>query len=98
MPRRRKDKIDANQPDIVKKLREIDGVTVELGMDDILIGYEGVNYWIEIKDPERSQNKAGHFKKGEIKPHQAWLDENWTGQYSICTTLEQILETIGIKE
>lgn len=34
---------DANQPEIVKALRKIPGVTVQVGMDDILIGRNGMD-------------------------------------------------------
>ena len=52
-------KIDANQPDIVKDLRKIKGVTVELNHDDILVGYKGITYWYEIKTPESVSKQTG---------------------------------------
>ena len=85
---RRAARVDANQADIVKALRKINGVTVELGMDDLLIGYKGVNYWIELKE-------VG--KEKQIKPHQAMLAETWEGQYLITSSLDEILELMGIK-
>jgi len=85
---RRAAKVDANQPEIVKALRAINGVTVELGMDDLLIGYKGANYWIELKE-------VG--KEKQIKPHQAMLAEKWKGQYLITSSLDEILELMGIQ-
>ena len=79
-------KIDANQPEIVKALRKIPGVTVELGMDDILVGYQGVTYWYEIKVSEKSV----------VKPSQVKLLEEWKGHYKIVWNLEMILEDIGM--
>lgn len=38
---RRAARIDKNQPEIVKILRSVPGVSVELGKDDI----RGVTYW-----------------------------------------------------
>lgn len=35
--------VDKNQPEIVKALRKIPGVTVQVGMDDILIGRNGMD-------------------------------------------------------
>ena len=66
-------RIDANQPAIVKALRDIAGVTAYLDVDDILVGYKGVNYWYEIKDPEKVFNKDMTFKQGAIKDTQTKL-------------------------
>ena len=99
MPRKRRGHqgaIDANQPDIVKALRKIPGVQVLVDMDDILIGYRGVNYWIEIKDPEKCLNGDGSWRNGSVKDCQIELDRSWPGQYAIVTSLKQILEIIGI--
>ena len=49
---------DANQPEIVKQLRKM-GMSVQCNMDDILIGWKGKNYWIEIKDPAKTLKKDG---------------------------------------
>ncbi len=82
-------KVDKNQPEIVKALRKIPGVTVQTKMDDILIGYKGVNYWIELKEskPSPSQIKYSQYK--------LWAE--WQGQYLIAWELGQILELIGIR-
>jgi len=94
---RRAARIDSNQPEIVKALRKIPGVTVHLDMDDILVGYKGVNYWYEIKDPEKLFKKDGTFNKGEIKPSQVKLIDGWMGHYKIVWSLDMILEDIGIQ-
>lgn len=52
-------KSDANQKEIVKSLRKL-GFSVETNHDDILVGANGVTYWIEIKNPNCvSQKKQG---------------------------------------
>ena len=79
-------KVDANQPEIVKQLRKIPGVTVETQHDDILVGYKGITYWFEIKVNEKSA----------IKPSQKYLNENWTGHYQIVWDIKQIMEAIGL--
>jgi len=89
-------RIDANQPGLVKALRKIHGLTVHLDMDDILIGYKGVNYWYEIKDPEKVFNKDMTFKKGAIKDSQTKLLAEWRGHYKIVWSLDMILDDIGI--
>jgi hypothetical protein len=90
-------KIDENQPDIVKTLRSIPGVTVELNHDDILVGYKGVTYWFEIKDPAKTLNKDGTYRKGAIKPSQKKLLKEWTGHYEVVNSIDQILKTLVIK-
>ena len=83
---RRAAKIDANQPEIVEALRAIPGVSVQLGMDDILVGYKGKTYWYEIKVSE----------KAEVKDGQKELAETWEGHYRIVWSLDMILDDIGI--
>ena len=93
---RRAKKIDANQPAIVAALLCIPGVSVELDHDDIFVGYRGINYWFEIKDPETCANKAGAVFESSIKDGQKVLRDTWRGHYSIVTTIEQILIEMGI--
>jgi len=93
---RRAKKVDANQPAIVAALLDIPGVSVELDHDDILVGYRGANYWFEIKDPDECANKDGVVFESSIRPKQKLLRATWRGQYSIVTTLKQILTEIGV--
>lgn len=87
---RRANKIDANQPGIVKALRAIPGVSVELDHDDILVGYKGRTYWYEIKDGKPTESK--------IQKDQYRIWETFTGHYKIVWTLDQILDDLFIKE
>lgn len=91
-------RIDANQPAIVKALRAIAGVSVQLDMDDILVGYKGRCYWFEIKDPEKLFNKKGGVNNAAIKDSQRKLVAEFKGHYSIVWDIDQILEEIGIKK
>ncbi len=95
---RRAAKIDANQPAIVKALRAINGVTVQVSMDDILIGYKGANYWIELKEPDCVSKKTGEINYSAIKDSQHKLLAEWKGQYNICYNIDQILKIIGITD
>ena len=90
---RRAAKIDNNQSKIVDSLRDIPGVSVQVGMDDILVGRDGKSYWFEIKNPECA-NKAGKVRDSAIKPSQKELLRNWKGHYAIVTTLDEILDAI----
>ena len=85
---------DENQNEIVKQLRD-HGCSVQTGMDDLLVGYKGRNYWIEIKDPSKTKKKNGDYKAGAIKNSQQKLLKEWRGHYSICCSFEEILEEIN---
>lgn len=91
---RRAARIDDNQNEIVNALRDIPGVTVETGKDDILVGYQGKTYWFEIKNPDTA-NKAGIVRKSRIKETQHKLLNTWSGHYEIVINLDQILIAIG---
>lgn len=82
MPRRRKDKVDANQPQIVKELRQA-GFSVEVGHDDILVGKWGLTAWIEIKT-----------ETGKLKPAQERLLEEWQGAYAVARSTEEVLQVM----
>lgn len=94
--RKSSNRSDENQDEIVKSLLKIHGVSVEKGHDDILVGYKGKNYWIEIKNPETISNVTGKPRPTAIKKSQYKIMETWRGQYDIVWTLDQILKIIGI--
>lgn len=95
MPRRYALRTDANESPIVKQLKMIPGVSVETGHHDLLVGYRGVTYWIEIKTPAQLR-KDGEFKRGAKRDSQKALDETWTGHRIYATDVEDILAAIGI--
>jgi hypothetical protein len=94
---RRAAKVDANQPGIVKALRAIPGVSVQTGMDDILVGYNGNNYWVEIKEPDCVSKKTGDIRESALKPSQIKLRDEWQGTYLIAWHIDQILGDMGIE-
>ena len=84
---------DANEVEIVRALRKM-GMTVLLSdAVDLIIGYHGVNYLIEIKD-KTTLKKDGKFKYGSLRPSQKKLLAEWRGQYHVVSSLDQILEII----
>jgi Fe-S oxidoreductase len=89
-------RIDSNQQEIVKALRKIPGVTVELNHDDILCGYRGATYWYEIKSKRVVSRKTGQVLDSGIKESQKRLLDTFTGHYKIVSTLDEILEDMGI--
>ena len=86
MPPRYAKKVDSNQSGIVKTLRKIPGVEVDVDRDDIFVGRNGKNYWFEIKDPSEV-GKDGKIRESAIKPSQKKLLETWPGHYSITVNL-----------
>lgn len=82
-------RVDANQSAIVLALRQV-GASVQLlhvvgsGCPDIVVGYRGKNYLIEIKVPG-----AGLTGK-EPEWHQLWR-----GQIAIVYGVDEALEMIG---
>ena len=92
---RRKARTDDNQTDVVKALRSIPGVTVELNHHDFLIGFRGQTYWIEWKS-QNAVKKSGGLKKNALRDSQKKIIEKWTGQYLVAWTLDQILTEIGV--
>jgi hypothetical protein len=87
-------KIDSNQRDIVSALRKLPGVTVETGHDDILVGYGGRTFWIEIKHPDCISKKTGLILESEITDSERKRLNTWMGHYAICWTLDQVLDII----
>lgn len=88
---RRKAKIDDNQNNIIKALREIPGVTIAPKHDDILAGYRGKTYWYEIKSNLAVSKKTGKVLYSQKKKSQVKLEKEWTGHYRIVSSLDEIL-------
>ena len=84
-------KTDSNQQEILNDLKRL-GISyfvasgVGAGFPDIVVGFRGLNWFIEIK------TETGKQTKPQIK-----FEESWQGQYAICRSTEQVLEVIGAK-
>jgi len=92
---RRAAKIDSNQNEIVEALRRCGAsvlITSQLkNCFDILVGYNGINYIVEIKDGKKppSQRK---LTQGEIK-----FRDNWRGgKYYVIESVDDALKMIKI--
>jgi hypothetical protein len=89
-------KIDANQNEIVAALRKI-GCSVQIlssvgkGCPDILVGFRGENFLIEIKDG----NKPPSGQK--LTPDQVEWHVNWNGQVKVANSVEQAIEIVTCK-
>lgn len=87
-------RIDANQKQIVKQLRQLPGVSVKItsmvgdGFVDAVIGYRGRNYLAEIKDPSQPPNKR------KLTPDEQRFHKDWKGQVAIIECLDDALKMI----
>lgn len=85
-------RIDANQPQLVKEVREA-GMTVAItssageGFPDIVVGYKGINGLFEIKDPDKPPSATA------LTPAQEKFHGAWDGQIAkVFTSTEVIAE------
>lgn len=84
---------DGNQTQIVNGLRAA-GISVSItsaigqGFPDLVCGYLGRNFLLEIKDPTKP--KADR----QLTPDQVTFRDNWKGQYSKVETLNEALQVI----
>lgn len=93
---RRAAKVDRNQSEIVDALRKAGATvqplhTVGAGCPDLLVGFRGVNYLIEVKDWKAD---ASHRKLNSM---QVDWHEAWRGQVSKAETVASALAVIGEK-
>ena len=89
-------RVDDNQTQIVKELRQIPGITVQPGHDDILVGHKGKTYWFEVKNENQVSSKTGDIRPSAIKDSQIKLLGTWQGHYKIVWNLNQILLDLGL--
>jgi len=85
--------VDANQASIVGALRAY-GYSVQLlhrvgeGCPDILVGKDGHNWLIEIKDGSKSPSA-----RGLTDPQKRWHGA-WRGQVDIATNIDEALAIV----
>jgi hypothetical protein len=61
------------------------------GVPDLLIGYRGWNYLIEIKNPKQPER----FRK--LTPEQEKFHNDYCGHATVAETVEEIVSEIGYK-
>ena len=86
MPRR----VDANQAEIVKGLRQLgysvlDTSAVGGGFPDLVVGKNEQTFLLEIKTA-----------KGKLNPLQEKWHANWRGQVAVVRTIEQAIAAIRL--
>lgn len=91
---RRKGRIDANQPEIVKALRLAGATVLSLapvgnGCPDLLIGKGNINILAEIKDSNQPVSKR------KLTDDERAFHASWLGQVAVVETAEQALKLIS---
>lgn len=85
---------DRNHAEIINALRKIPNISVfsthevGKGFPDIVIGYKGVNYLIEIKDGNKPPS-ARKLTDAELQFH-----SNWKGQIKIVNNFDELLNIL----
>lgn len=92
---RRRARVDANQPALVRELRRI-GCSVQsiaplgCGVPDLLVGVGHANWLLEVKDPAQPPSRR------VLTPDEQEWHQCWRGQVAVIETLEQALRLLGI--
>jgi len=83
---RRNPKRDANEREIIDALKQI-GCTVKQlsakGLPDLLVGYRGKNYLIEVKQPN-----------GKLTDDQVEFHASWFGTIHVVTTVDEAIKIV----
>lgn len=93
---RRAARVDENQAEIVSVLRSIPGITVQVGVDDILVGHKGKNFWYEVKNTMAVSKRTGELLDSKVKTSQKHIRQSWSGHYRLVWSVDQILSDLGI--
>lgn len=85
---------DRNHPGIVKGLRDVGASVLDLGdvakgCPDILVGWRGRNYLLEIKDGEKPPSQR------DLTDDQKAFHLAWRGQVGVVLDLEAALAIIN---
>lgn len=86
-------KTDGNQAEIVEGLRAI-GCSVKpahmvgKGFPDLVVGFRGLSFLIEIKDPSKPPSKR------KLTPDQVKFHAEWRGQICVVETVEEAIHIV----
>lgn len=77
-------RLDANHVAIREGLRAVGATVNEKGPLDLLVGFRGTNYLLEVKTA-----------KGKLRASQSAFLEAWRGHAVVVRTLDEALAAIG---
>lgn len=88
-------KVDLNQMEIVATLRKIGAsvqslATVGNGCPDLLVGFQGINYLMEVKDGDKVPS-AQKLTQDQVKWHL-----EWRGMVHIVRSVDDAFQVLGI--
>lgn len=84
-------RVDNNQKQVVQDLRKL-GYSVLIlsnigkGCPDLLIGKNGINKLVELKDEKKTPSKR------KLTPDEAHFFQTWRGQVHCCKNVDEIIE------
>jgi hypothetical protein len=96
---RRAARVDPAQAEIVDVLRDVGASVaptsaVGAGFPDLVVGFRGRNYLLEVKQPEGP--RGGSSSKGQqLNDEQMRWHQRWRGQVSVVRTPSDALRVIG---
>ncbi len=91
---RRAGRIDANQNEIVQALRAV-GASVAItsmigdGFPDIVVGFRGINYLMEIKDGSKPPSKR------RLTSDEKEFHDLWRGVAVVANDVDEALKAVG---
>lgn len=91
---RRAAKVDDNHKEIVSAYRSVGASVLDLssvgqGCPDLLVGFRGVNYLVEIKDGSKPPSRR------KLTDDQVKFFDTWLGQRIVIKSITEALEAIG---
>lgn len=88
---RRAAKADDNQPQIVKAFRQLGFSvahthTIGKGFPDIVVGRNGINTLVEIKDGKKVKSQK------QLTPDEKEFHETWRGKIIVIESVEDVID------
>lgn len=88
-------KVDLNQMEITATLRKLGATvqslaTVGYGCPDLLVGFNGVNYLMEIKNGDQVPSAQ------KLTPDQIKWHSEWCGEVHVVRSLDDVLQVLRI--
>lgn len=94
---RRKSRVDSNQGEIVRALRQAGASvqclhTIGRGTPDLLVGFRGFNFLLEIKDGSKPPSAR------RLTPDEERWHLEWQGQVTIVGSIDEAIKLIKRQE
>jgi hypothetical protein len=87
-------RIDTNQPQLVKQMRQV-GMSVFVtsmigkGFVDCVCGYRGINFLLEIKDPSQPPSKR------KLTDDEQAFHDSWRGNTHVVETIFDVMRILN---